>query len=78
MGEEKKSGKTGALRARKFFIQKKSPVTVCTIGLYSHNDKKNYKNQQKQLIITRKKWEEIKKGNKKQNFKHTARTVCEK
>ena len=65
MGEEKKSGKTGALRARKFFIQKKSPVTVCIIGLYSHNDKKNYKNQQKQLIIRRKKMGRNQEGERK-------------
>ena len=78
MGEKKKSGKTEALRAKKFIHWKKSLVTVCTIGLYNHQDKKNYQNQQKQLTVTRTKWEEIKKMNKKQNFKRVVGTVCEK
>ena len=78
MGEKKKAGKLEPFAPESLFIENKSPVTVCTIGLYSHNDKKNYKNQQKQLIITRTKCEEIKNGNKKQNFKRTARTVCKK
>ena len=77
MGEKKKSGKTGALCARKFIHWKKSLVTECTIGLYSHQDKKSYQNQQKQLTY-KDKWEEIKKRNKKKNFKRTAGTVCEK
>ena len=46
MREKEKSGKTEALRAKSFFIEK-SPVTVCTTGLYSHQDKQNYQNQQK-------------------------------
>ena len=78
MGEKKKSGKTGALRAKSLFTEKKSLVTMCTIGLYSHQDKQNYQNQQQQFTVTRTKWEEIKKSNKKQNFKRAAGTVCEK
>ena len=78
MGEKKKIGKTGALRAKSLFTGKKSPVTVCTIGLYSHQDKQNYQNQQKQLTVTRTKWEEIKKRNKTQNFKRATGIMCEK
>ena len=65
MGEKKKSGKTGALRTKSLFTRKKVSLTVCTNGLYSHQDKKNYKNQQEQLTVTRTKWEEIKRGTKR-------------
>ena len=78
MGEKKKSRKTGALRAKSLFSGKKYIVTVCTIGLYSHKDKQNYQNQQKQLIVTTPKWEEMKRGTKRQNFKRVAGIVCEK
>ena len=78
MGEKKKNGKTGALHAKSLFTAKKSPVKACTNGLYSHQDKQNNQNQQKQLTVTRTKWEKIKKRNKKQNFKRAAGTVCEK
>ena len=78
MGEKKKSGKAGALRGKILVTGKKSPVTVYTIGLYSHQDKQNYQNQQKQLTVTRTKWEEIKRGKKRQNFKRAAGTMYEK
>ena len=78
MGEKKKSGKTGALRAKSLFTGQKSPFIVYTNGLYSHQDKQNYQNQQKKLTVTRTKWEEIKRGTKRQNFKRAAGTVCEK
>ena len=60
-----KSGKTGALRAKSLFTAKKSPVTACTNGLYSHQDKKNYQNQYKQLTVTRTKWEKNQKEEQK-------------
>ena len=58
-------------------LDKKSPVTVCTNGLYSHQDKQNYQNQQKQLTVTRIKWEEINKGTKRQKFKRAAGTLSQ-
>ena len=79
MGEKKKSEKAGALRAKSLFTgPKKSPFTVYTNDLYSHQDKQNYQNQQKQLTVTRTKWEEIKRGTKRQNFKRAVGTVCVK
>ena len=56
-------------------LDKKSHVAVCTNGLYSHQDKQNYQNQQKQLTVTRTKWEEIKRGTKRQKMKRAAGTV---
>ena len=58
---------------QKFIHWKKSLVIVCTIGLYSHQDKKNYENQQKQLTVTRTKREEIKKRNKKAKLQTDSR-----
>ena len=69
MGDKKKSGSTGALRTKSLFTGQKSPFTVYTNGLYSHQDKQNYQNQQNHLTVTRTKWEEIKRGTKRQNFK---------
>ena len=77
MGEKKKTGKIGALHAKSLFTGQKSPVTVCTNGLYSHQDKQNYQNQQKQLTVTRTKLEEIKRGTKRQKLKRTAGIVSQ-
>ena len=77
-GREEEKRENWSPSRQKFIHWKKSPGSVCTIGLYNHQDKKNYQNQQKQLTVTRTKWEEIKKRNKKQNFKRAAGTVCEK
>ena len=72
MGEKKKSGKTEALRAKNLFTGQKVPFTMYTNGLYSHQDKQNYQKQQKHLTVTRTKWEEIKRGAKRQNLKRAA------
>ena len=64
--------KTGALRTKSLFTRKKFVFTVYTNGLYNHQDKQNDQKQQKHLIVTRKKWEEIKRGTKRQNFKRVA------
>ena len=64
--EKNKNGRTGALQ----FIhwKKKSPITMYTNGLYSHQDKKKYQKQQKHLNVTRTKWE--KKTKKMQQKGH--------
>ena len=77
MREKEKSGKTGALRSKSFFTGQKVFLTVCTNGLYSHQDNTNYQNKQKQLTVTRTKWEEIKRGTKRQKLKREAGTVSQ-
>ena len=76
--EEENRENWSSFAPKVYSLDKKSLITVCTIGLYSHQDKQNYQNQQKQLTVTRTKWEEIKRGTKRQNFKRAAGTVCEK
>ena len=77
MGERKKSGKTGALCTKSFFTGQKVSLTVSTNGFYSHQDKQNYQNQQEQLTVTRTKWEEIKRGTKRQKLKRAGGTVSQ-
>ena len=53
--------KRGNWSPKVYSKKKKSPITVYTNGLYSHQDKQKYQKQQKHLTITRTKWEETKK-----------------
>ena len=77
-GREEAKRENWSPSCQKFIHWQKNLVKMRTIGLYIHKDKQNYQNQQKQLTITRTKWEEIKRGTKRQNFKREAGTVCEK
>ena len=72
MGEKKKNGRIGAL---KFINWKKSPITVYTNGLYSHQDNQKYQKQQKHLTVTRTKWEETKKNATKRSQRQTVGEV---
>ena len=74
----KENGRKGEKRENwspKFYFLEKSPITVHTIGLYSHQDKKKYQKQQKHLTVTRRKWEEAKKMSQKRSRRQTAGEV---
>ena len=53
MREKEKKGKLELFAPKVSSLDKKSPLTVCTNGLYSHQDNTNYQNQQKQLTVIR-------------------------
>ena len=65
MGGRRKARKLEPFAPKSLFTEKQSPVTVCRNGLYCHQDKQNYKNQQKQLIIYKNKMGKIKIGTKR-------------
>ena len=58
-----------------YSLEKKVVFTVYTNGLYSHQDKQNYKKQQKHLTVTRTKWEETKKNATKRSRHQTPEEV---
>ena len=70
--EKEKREKLEPFRAKSLFTGKKVSFTVYKNGLYSLQDKQNYRKQQKHLTVTRTKWGEIKRGTKRQNFKRAA------
>ena len=76
---EGKRKEVGDLKASCHFIdeQKRSPITVFSWAYILPHNNKNYQNQKKQLIVTRTKWEEIKRGIKRQKFKWATGTVSQ-
>ena len=75
-GREEEKRENWSPSRQKFIHRTKSLVTMCTIGEYSHQDKQNYQNQQKQLTVTRTNREEIKKRNKKGKTSNRQQEQC--
>ena len=77
MREEKTGGRTKSFLPNLLMSKKISLVTVFAWAYILPQNNTYYQNQQKQLTITRTKWEEMKRGTKRQKFKWAAGTVSQ-